>query len=95
MKAHAGGAYNVVDTGSLSIAAGGSIDLWSNAMIVRASGTSENATNLATVQAQVNSAKNGLLWNGVGLGSTTAYNEAQPPLFARDVDGDRLGYTRK
>ena len=80
VTAHGGGAYKVIDTSSLTITSGGSMDLWNNAMILRASGTSQNATNLATVQAQVNSAKNGLLWNGVGLGSTTAYNEAQPPL---------------
>ena len=81
LTAHTGGnPYTVLDTSSLSITPGGSMDLWNNAMILRASGTAQNATNLAAVQAEVNSAKNGLLWNGVGIGSTTAYNEAQPPL---------------
>ena len=81
LTAHTGGnPYKVIDTSSLSIAPGSGMDLWNNAMIVRASGTAQNATNLAAVQGQVNSAKNGLLWNGVGIGSTTAYNEAQPPL---------------
>ena len=77
LAAHAsGGAYNVLDTSSLSIAVGGSIDLWNNAMIVRASGSSQNAANLTAVQAAVNAASNGLLWNGAGIGSTTVFNEA-------------------
>ena len=75
LTAHSG-AYNVLDTSSLSIASGGSIDLWNNAMVLRASGTAENATNLTTVKAAVNAASNGLQWNGTGLGSTTAFNEA-------------------
>ena len=79
LTAHTGGnPYKVIETSSLSIAAGGNIDLWNNAMIVQASGTSENAANLATVKAAVNVASNGLQWNGAGLGSTTAFNEAQP-----------------
>ena len=78
MTAHSGGAYKVLDTNSLSISAGGSVDLWNNAMILRASGTAENAANLTAVKAAVNAASNGLQWNGVGIGSTTAYNEAQP-----------------
>ena len=76
LTAHTG-VYNVIDTSSLSIAAGGSIDLWNNAMVLRASGTSENAANLATVKAAVNAASHGLKWDGVGFGSTTAFNEAQ------------------
>ena len=75
LTAHTG-AYKVIETSSLSIAAGANIDLWNNAMILRASGTSENATNLTTVKAAVNAASNGLQWNGSGLGSTTASNEA-------------------
>ena len=78
LTAHSGGVYKVIETTSLSITPSGGIDLWNNAMIVRASGTSENATNLATVKAAVNAASNGLRWNGTGVGSTTAYNEAQP-----------------
>ena len=78
LTAHAsGGAYKVLDISSLSIAAGGSINLWNNAMILRASGTSENAANLTIVKASVNGASNGLQWNGAGLGSTTAFDEAQ------------------
>ena len=76
MPAHSGSTYNVLDTNSLSITPGGSIDLWNNAMVLRASGTAENATNLTTVKAAVNAASNGLQWNGTGLGSTTAFNEA-------------------
>ena len=75
LTAHSG-AYKVLETSSLSIAGGGSIDLWNNAMVLRASGTAENATNLTTVKAAVNAASNGLQWNGTGLGSTTAFNEA-------------------
>ena len=45
-------------------------------MIVRASGTTQNAANLTVVKTAVNAASNGLLWNGVGVGSTTAFNEA-------------------
>ena len=79
VTAHTGGnPYKVLETSSLSITTGGSIDLWNNAMILRASGSSQNATNLATVKAAVNAASNGLQWNGVGIGSTTAFNEAQP-----------------
>ena len=78
LAAHSGGALNVLDVSSLSITAGGSMDLWNNAMILRASGTSENAANLATVKAAVNAASDGLRWDGTGLGSTTAFNEAQP-----------------
>ena len=79
LAAHtSGSAYTVLDTNSLSITSGGSIDLWNNAMILRASGTSENAANLTTVKAAVNAASNSLQWNGVGIGSTTAFNEAQP-----------------
>ena len=77
LTAHTG-AYKVLDTSSLSITAGGNIDLWNNAMILRASGTSENAINLTAVKAAVNAASNGLQWNGAGLGSTTAFSEAQP-----------------
>ena len=77
LTAHTG-AYKVLETSSLSITTGGNIDIWNNAMILRASGTTENAANLATVKAAVNSASNGLRWNGVGIGSTTAFNEAQP-----------------
>ena len=77
LTAHTG-AYKVLDTSSLSISAGGRIDLWNNAMILRASGTSENATNVTAVKTAVNAASNGLQWNGAGLGSTTAFNEAQP-----------------
>ena len=77
LTAHTGGgAYKVLDTSSLSITSGGSIDLWNNAMVLRASGTAENASNLTTVKAAVNAASNGLQWNGTGLGSTTAFNEA-------------------
>ena len=72
------GAYKVLDTGSLSISSGGSIDLWNNAMVLRASGTTENASNLVAMKAAVNAASNGLQWNGTGIGSTTAFNEAQP-----------------
>ena len=78
LTAHSGSTYTVLDTSSLSITSGGSIDLWNNALILRASGTSENATNLTAVKASVNAASDGLKWDGVGLGSTTAYNEAQP-----------------
>ena len=79
LTAHTGGnAYKVLDTNSLSITAGGNIDLWNNAMILRASGTSENAANLTAVKAAVNAASAGLQWSGTGIGSTTAFNEAQP-----------------
>ena len=79
LTSHTGGnPYTVIETSSLSITSGGSIDLWNNAMILRASGTSENAANLTTVKAAVNAASNGLRWNGMGIGSTTAFNEAQP-----------------
>ena len=78
LTAHSGSTYKVLQTSSLSITTGGSLDLWNNAIIVSASGTSENATNLTAVKASVNAASNGLKWDGVGLGSTTAFNEAQP-----------------
>ena len=77
MTAHSGSTYNVLDTSSLTLSGSTSVlDLWNNAMIVRASGTSENATNLAMVKAGVNSASNSLQWNGAGIGSTTAFDEA-------------------
>ena len=69
------GTYKVIDTSALSISGGGHLDLWNNAMILRASGSSQNAINLAAVQAGVNAASDGLLWDGVGIGSTTAFNE--------------------
>ena len=79
MAAHSGSTYSVLNVSSLTLSGTTStLDLWNNAMIVQASGTSENATNLTTVQAAVNAASNGLRWNGAGLGSTTAFNEAQP-----------------
>ena len=79
MAAHSGSTYNVLDLSSLTISAStATLDLWNNAMIVQASGTSENGTNLTAIQANVNAASNGLRWNGAGIGSTTAFNEAQP-----------------
>ena len=79
MAAHNGSTYNVLDTSSLTLSGSTStLNLWNNAMILRASGTSENAINLATVKAAVNTASDGLRWDGVGIGSTTAFNEAQP-----------------
>ena len=78
MAAHTGSTYNLLDVSSLTLSGSTStLDLWNNAMVLRASGTSENAANLAMVKAAVNAASNGLRWNGTGLGSTTAFNEAQ------------------
>ena len=79
LTAHSGSSYHVLETTSLTLSGSTStLDLWNNAMILRASGTSENAANLAMVKAEVNTASNGLQWNGAGIGSTTAFNEAQP-----------------
>ena len=79
MMAHSGSTYNVLDISSLTLSgATSSLDLNNNAMILSASGTAENATNLMAVKAAVNAASNGLQWNGLGIGSTTAFNEAQP-----------------
>ena len=77
LTAHTG-AYKVLDTNSLSITTGGNIDLWNNAMIVAAADKSTNSANLVSIKAQVNTASNSLQWNGTGIGSTTAFNEAQP-----------------
>ena len=76
LSAHSGSTYNVLDTSSLTLSGSTSnLNLWNNAMILRASGSSQNAANLATVKAEVNAASNGLQWNGAGIGSTTAFNE--------------------
>ena len=79
MAAHSGSTYNVLNVSSLTLSGSTStLDLSNNAMIVQASGTSDNAANLTAIQANVNAASNGLRWNGAGIGSTTAFNEAQP-----------------
>ena len=70
------GAPRVIDVSAFSLSGSGAIDLWDNAMIVRASGASENASNLTAIRAAVNSASHGLLWDGMGIGSSVAIDEA-------------------
>ena len=62
----------VLDTSSLSIAAGGSLDLWDNALILRdqTGGTNQGA-NLSTVQSLVNAASDNGAWDKPGITSST------------------------
>ena len=73
LAANSNGNRTVLDISSLTMSGStSSLNLTNNAMILRASGTSENSTNLAGVKAEVNAASNGLKWDGLGIGSTTA-----------------------
>ena len=77
MAAHTGSTCNVLDTSSLVFSGTtGKIDLWNNAMIVRAADAGANAVNLAAIQTKLNAGANNLTWTGEGITSTTAFNES-------------------
>ena len=62
----------VLDTSSLSIAAGGTLDLWDNALILRDQTAGGNqATNLSTVQGLVNTAFDNGNWDKPGITSSS------------------------
>ena len=62
----------VFDTSSLSITAGGTLDLWDNALILRDQTAGGNqATNLSTVQGLVNIAFDNGAWDKAGITSST------------------------
>ena len=62
----------VLQTNSLSIAAGGTLDLWDNALILRdPTGGLNQSANLAMVQSLVNGAANNGNWNKPGITSST------------------------
>ena len=62
----------VFDTSSLSITAGGTLDLWDNALILRDQTAGGNqATNLSTVQGLVNTAFDNGNWDKPGITSSS------------------------
>ena len=62
----------VIDTASLSIAAGGTLDLWDNALLLRDRTAGANqATNLSIVQGLVNTAFDNGAWDKPGITSST------------------------
>ena len=62
----------VLDTSSLSIAAGGTLDLWDNALILRDQTSGGNqGTNLSTVQGLVNTAFDNGNWDQSGITSSS------------------------
>ena len=62
----------VLDTSSLSITAGGTLDLWDNALILRDQTAGGNqATNLSTVQGLVNTAFDNGNWDKPGITSSS------------------------
>ena len=62
----------VLDTSSLSIAGGGALDLWDNALILRdPSGGLNQGTNLSMVQGLVNAAADNGNWDKPGITSST------------------------
>ena len=62
----------VLDTSSLSIAAGGTLDLWDNALILRdPTGGVNQGANLAMVQGLVNTAFDNGAWDTTGITSST------------------------
>ena len=62
----------VLDTSSLSIAAGGTLDLWDNALILRDQTAGGNqGTNLSTVQGLVNTAFDNGAWDKPGITSSS------------------------
>ena len=62
----------VLDTSALSIAAGGTLDLWDNALILRdQTGGTNQGTNLSTVQGLVNTAFDNGAWDKPGITSST------------------------
>ena len=67
-----------IDTSSLSIAAGGTLDLWDNSMILRdqTAGVNQGA-NLAMVQGLVDAAFDGGAWDMPGITSSTAIADLQ------------------
>jgi hypothetical protein len=71
LTSHTGGAANVkaIDTSSLAFSGSGALDLTNNALVVRGG-------NLATITAEIVSGRNGNLWNGPGLESSTAGADA-------------------
>ena len=76
LTAHGSGAYTALDTSSLTLAdSTATLNLWDNAMVVRATTYDANQTTLATIQNLVNAASDGLSWDMAGITSTTAFNE--------------------
>ena len=66
------GSARVIETSALSIAAGGNLDLWDNAIILRDQSAGNNqATNLAMVQGWVNAAFDNGSWDKPGITSST------------------------
>ena len=62
----------VLDTSSLSIAGGGGLDLWDNALILRdQTGGINQGANLSTVQSLVNTAFDNGAWDKPGITSST------------------------
>ena len=62
----------VLDTSALSIATGGTLDLWDNALIVRdQTGGINQGTNLSTIQGLVNTAFDNGAWDKPGITSST------------------------
>ena len=62
----------VLDTSSLSIAAGGTLDLWDNALILRdQTGGINQGANLSTIQGLVHSAFDNGNWDKPGITSST------------------------
>ena len=62
----------VLDTSSLSISAGGTLDLWDNALILRdQTGGVNQGANLSTIQGLVNTAFNNGAWDNPGITSSS------------------------
>ena len=72
LTANGANSAKVIDSSSLSIAAGGTLDMWDNALILRdqTSGSNQGA-NLAMVQGLVNTAFDNGNWDKPGITSST------------------------
>ena len=71
LAAHSSTNRSVLDVSSLSMTAGGILDLWDNALILRDQTAGGNqATNLSTVQGLVNTAFDNGAWDKAGITSS-------------------------
>jgi hypothetical protein len=83
-----------LDLGNLSIAAGGTLDVTNNAVVVRAASSPAQATNITNIKGWVNLGYNGGLWDGTGIASATAETDAlvNGVLAVMFYDNNQLGF---
>lgn len=84
-----------LDLGNLNIAAGGTLDVTNNAVVLRAIDNPAQATNITNVRAWLDIGYNGGLWDGTGIASATAEADAliNGVLGVMIYDNNQLGYT--